>query len=33
MDVATKRDIDTLEERLTRVGEQMSPGDGEAQVE
>ncbi len=33
MDVATKRDIDALAERLTRVEEQMSPGDGGAQVE
>ena len=33
MDVATKRDIDALEERLTRVEEQMSPGDDGAQAE
>jgi polyhydroxyalkanoate synthesis regulator phasin len=33
MDVATKRDIDALGERLTRVEEQMSPGDDGAQVE
>jgi len=33
MDVATKRDIDAVEERLTRVEEQMSPGDGGAQAE
>ena len=33
MDVATRRDIDALEERLTRVEEQMPPGGGRTQEE
>ncbi len=33
MDVATRRDIDTLEDRLTRIEEQMPPGDDGAQEE
>ena len=33
MDVATRRDIDALEERLTRVEEQMPPGGGTTQEE
>ncbi len=33
MDVATKRDIDALKERLTRIEKQMPSGDDGAQVE
>ncbi len=33
MDVATRRDIDVLEKRLTRIEEQMPPGGGRTQEE